>query len=309
MAGVPVRAVDGYLRRLVQMGHRVAICEQMQDPKEAKGVVERAVVRVVTPGTLTEDNLLDGRRSNHLAAVSVTRSNRCGIAWVELSTGAFYVVEVARSARRRTRPHRAGENCCCRRTTAAQVARVAAAAANPDRLPRRLRLRHRRRHAVAAGPLRHFDAARLRHRRCAARDRLRRRAARLPAGDTAGRTAESAAHRAVARRHVHGARPHHATEPRTGADRCAATKARRCCRSSTAPTRRWARAACATGCSRRWHGSRPSSTARTPSPSYTPTTSCAPWCAIASRRCSTSNACRRAPRSAAPTAAIWSGCG
>ncbi|MEC9047566.1 MAG: DNA mismatch repair protein MutS, partial [Planctomycetota bacterium] len=93
MAGVPVRAVDGYLRRLVQMGHRVAICEQMQDPKEVKGVVERAVVRVVTPGTLTEDNLLDGRRSNHLAAVSFGKE-RCGVAWVELSTGAFYVVEI-----------------------------------------------------------------------------------------------------------------------------------------------------------------------------------------------------------------------
>src|SRR6185295_18590843 len=56
MAGVPVRAIDGYLRRLVVMGHKVAICEQLQDPKDAKGVVERAVVRVVTPGTLTEDN-------------------------------------------------------------------------------------------------------------------------------------------------------------------------------------------------------------------------------------------------------------
>ncbi|HEB53266.1 MAG TPA: DNA mismatch repair protein MutS [bacterium] len=99
MAGVPVRAVDGYLRRLVQMGHRVAICEQMQDPKEAKGVVERAVVRVVTPGTLTEDNLLDGRRQNHLAAVSFgggAHRDRCGVAWVELSTGAFFVVELGR---------------------------------------------------------------------------------------------------------------------------------------------------------------------------------------------------------------------
>ena len=94
MAGVPVRSLDGYLRRLVQIGHRVAICEQMQDPKDAKGVVERAVVRVVTPGTLTEDNLLDGRRSNHLAAVSFGK-DRCGIAWVELSTGAFFVTEVA----------------------------------------------------------------------------------------------------------------------------------------------------------------------------------------------------------------------
>ena len=93
MAGVPVRSLDGYLRRLVQIGHRVAICEQIQDPKEAKGIVDRAVVRVVTPGTLTEDNLLDGRISNHLVAVSFGKE-RCGIAWVELSTGAFFVTEV-----------------------------------------------------------------------------------------------------------------------------------------------------------------------------------------------------------------------
>ncbi|MDO8348674.1 MAG: DNA mismatch repair protein MutS, partial [Planctomycetota bacterium] len=92
MAGVPVRAVDGYLHKLVQMGHRVAICEQMQDPREAKGVVDRAVVRVVTPGTLTEDSLLDEARSNHLAAITVAKG-RAGLAWVELSTGAFFVHE------------------------------------------------------------------------------------------------------------------------------------------------------------------------------------------------------------------------
>ncbi|MBM4062101.1 MAG: DNA mismatch repair protein MutS [Planctomycetes bacterium] len=95
MAGVPVRAVDGYLHKLVQLGHRVAICEQMEDPQQAKGLVERAVVRVVTPGTLTEDSLLDGRRSNHLAAVSLGK-DRAGIAWVELSTGVFFVHECPR---------------------------------------------------------------------------------------------------------------------------------------------------------------------------------------------------------------------
>jgi DNA mismatch repair protein MutS len=94
MAGVPARAVDGYLQRLVRAGHKVAICEQLQDPKEAKGVVERAVVRVVTPGTLTEDNLLDGKRDNHLAAIAFGR-DRVGVAWVELSTGAFHVHECA----------------------------------------------------------------------------------------------------------------------------------------------------------------------------------------------------------------------
>ncbi len=94
MAGVPARAVDGYLRRLVQMGHKVAICEQLQDAKDGKGVVERAIVRVVTPGTLTEDNLLDGRRNNHLAAISFGK-DRTGLAWVDLSTGAFFVHECA----------------------------------------------------------------------------------------------------------------------------------------------------------------------------------------------------------------------
>ncbi|MCC6786019.1 MAG: DNA mismatch repair protein MutS [Planctomycetes bacterium] len=92
MAGVPVRAVDNYLRRLVELGEKVAICEQMQDPREAKGLVERQVVRVVTPGTLTEDDLLGGAAANHLAAV-VEREARVGLAWVELSTGSFTVSE------------------------------------------------------------------------------------------------------------------------------------------------------------------------------------------------------------------------
>jgi DNA mismatch repair protein MutS len=92
MAGVPYRSLDGYLKRLVQKGHRVAICEQMQDPKEAKGVIERQVVRIVTPGTLTEDSLLDNSRPNHLVAITVQK-DRAGLAWVELSTGAFSVHE------------------------------------------------------------------------------------------------------------------------------------------------------------------------------------------------------------------------
>ncbi|MFQ5843760.1 MAG: DNA mismatch repair protein MutS, partial [Planctomycetota bacterium] len=68
MAGVPVRSVDGYLRRLVRQGYRVAICEQLQDPATAKGLVDRDLVRIVTPGTLTEDSVLDGKSANHLLA-------------------------------------------------------------------------------------------------------------------------------------------------------------------------------------------------------------------------------------------------
>ncbi|MEM7204589.1 MAG: DNA mismatch repair protein MutS [Planctomycetota bacterium] len=92
MAGVPVRSMDHYLKRLVERGFRVAVCEQMEDPRLAKGVVKREVVRVVTPGTLTEDSLLEARRANHLAAIVIHRGH-AGIAWVELSTGAFWLSE------------------------------------------------------------------------------------------------------------------------------------------------------------------------------------------------------------------------
>src|SRR5436309_7652411 len=92
MAGVPFHAVDGYLRKMIAAGHKVAICEQMEDPALAKGVVKRDVVRLMTPGTLTDDPLLDGRSDNFLAAVAfhVTRADgyRAGLAWVDLSTGA-----------------------------------------------------------------------------------------------------------------------------------------------------------------------------------------------------------------------------
>ena len=71
LAGVPVRAVSEYLRRLVQQGFRVAICEQVEDPKLAKGIVRRAVVETVTPGAAFSDDLLDGTRNNFLCAVQV----------------------------------------------------------------------------------------------------------------------------------------------------------------------------------------------------------------------------------------------
>ena len=91
MAGVPFHSVDGYLRRMIAAGHKVAICEQMEDAALAKGVVRRDVVRLMTPGTLTDDPLLDGRSDNYLAAVAfgVTRADgyRAGLSWVELSTG------------------------------------------------------------------------------------------------------------------------------------------------------------------------------------------------------------------------------
>jgi DNA mismatch repair protein MutS len=92
MAGVPFHSVESYLRKMIAAGYKVAICEQAEDPALAKGVIKREVVRLMTPGTLTDDPLLDGRADNFLAAIALhlTKSNgyRAGLAWVELSTGA-----------------------------------------------------------------------------------------------------------------------------------------------------------------------------------------------------------------------------
>src|SRR5687767_15145218 len=91
MAGVPFHAVEGYLRKMIAQGYKVAICEQTEDAALAKGLVKREVVRLMTPGTLTDDPLLDGRTDNYLAAVAfnVTKADgfKTGLAWVELSTG------------------------------------------------------------------------------------------------------------------------------------------------------------------------------------------------------------------------------
>ena len=93
MAGVPVRAMEGYLMKLVRKGFKVAICEQMQDPRHVKGIVERAIVRVVTAGTITEEDALDARENNFLASVFVS-GDHAGLAWVDVSTGRFLVTEV-----------------------------------------------------------------------------------------------------------------------------------------------------------------------------------------------------------------------
>ena len=69
MCGVPFHAADSYIARLVAKGHKVAICEQMEDPKAAKGIVKRDIIRVVTPGTILDDGLLDSRKTNYMASV------------------------------------------------------------------------------------------------------------------------------------------------------------------------------------------------------------------------------------------------
>lgn len=88
LAGVPAKAVHDYLRRLVQGGFRVAICEQVEDPKHAKGVVRREVVETVTPGAAFDDELLDAGRNNYLCAIHLLGS-MLGVAAADMSTGAF----------------------------------------------------------------------------------------------------------------------------------------------------------------------------------------------------------------------------
>ncbi|MQA89118.1 MAG: DNA mismatch repair protein MutS [Gemmatimonas sp.] len=89
LAGIPVHALDGYLERLVRLGRRVSICEQVENPAEAKGIVRREVVETISPGTALSDALLDARRNNYLAAVAgdPVRGGRVGIAVADLSTG------------------------------------------------------------------------------------------------------------------------------------------------------------------------------------------------------------------------------
>ena len=96
MAGFPHVALESYLAKLVQAGRRAAVCEQVEDASLAKGLVKRDVVRVVTPGTLTDEALLDPRAANYLAAV-VEAGGKLGIAWVELSTGRFSLSGVLRT--------------------------------------------------------------------------------------------------------------------------------------------------------------------------------------------------------------------
>lgn len=95
MCGVPYHAAETYLQRLLRKGYRIAICEQMEDPKQAKGVVRREVTRVLTPGTAL-DPTLGAEQSNYLASITVTGSNAatvCGVALLDLSTGEFRATE------------------------------------------------------------------------------------------------------------------------------------------------------------------------------------------------------------------------
>ena len=92
MCGVPFHAADSYINRLVKRGYKVAVAEQMEDPKLAKGLVKREVIRVVTPGTVTAAGALEEEKNNYLAAVSED-NGRYGLAFADISTGSFFVTE------------------------------------------------------------------------------------------------------------------------------------------------------------------------------------------------------------------------
>jgi len=93
MAGFPHHALDGHTRKLVQAGHCVAVCDQVEDSSKGPGLVQREVVRVLTPGTVTDEELLDPRRPNHLAVVWPA-GEQVGLAWADLSTGVFQAADM-----------------------------------------------------------------------------------------------------------------------------------------------------------------------------------------------------------------------
>jgi DNA mismatch repair protein MutS len=93
MAGIPYHALENYLARLVQMGESIALCEQIGDPATSKGPVERAVARIITPGTVTDEALLDEQKDNLLVALHVLQEHY-GIAWIDVASGRFQILEV-----------------------------------------------------------------------------------------------------------------------------------------------------------------------------------------------------------------------
>lgn len=96
MCGIPFHAADTYINRLIERGHKVAICEQVEDPKKAKGLVKRAVIRVVTPGTTLDATSLDESKNNYLMSI-VSIADRFGCAIADITTGDCFLTEVPNS--------------------------------------------------------------------------------------------------------------------------------------------------------------------------------------------------------------------
>ena len=97
MCGVPFHAAEGYISRLIEKGYKVAICEQLEDAKEVKGMVKRDVIRVVTPGTLIETNMLDEKANNYIMSI-YKQGLFFGLAVCDISTGDFYSSQIKESS-------------------------------------------------------------------------------------------------------------------------------------------------------------------------------------------------------------------
>ena len=93
MCGVPYHAVDNYIAKLIEKGYKVAVCEQMEDPTQAKGLVERDVIRIITPGTVIEDRMLEEGQNSYIASISIGESI-IGLAYADVSTGEFYLLQL-----------------------------------------------------------------------------------------------------------------------------------------------------------------------------------------------------------------------
>ncbi len=99
LCGIPVHSAESYITRLLKAGHKVAVCDQVEDPADAKGIVRREVTRVITPGTVLDERMLEGRETNYLLALAPGRA-RTGLAALDFSTGEFFLLEVPAEDRR-----------------------------------------------------------------------------------------------------------------------------------------------------------------------------------------------------------------
>ncbi|MDN6731221.1 MAG: DNA mismatch repair protein MutS, partial [Atopostipes suicloacalis] len=97
MAGVPHHSAQSYIDRLIELGHKVAVCEQVEDPKEAKGMVKREVVQVITPGTVMQGDIVDEKENNYLAAI-LQKDGEFVLSYVDLTTGELKATKLASKA-------------------------------------------------------------------------------------------------------------------------------------------------------------------------------------------------------------------
>ncbi len=93
LAGIPYHSASSYISKLVNKGYKIAICKQTEDPKTAKGIVKREVVKIITPGTIVDIDSLDATSNNYLLSIKMVE-NKIGIAYIDITTGEFKVIEV-----------------------------------------------------------------------------------------------------------------------------------------------------------------------------------------------------------------------